>query len=229
MIGLEQSNASSASLLLNLEGVLTALIAVFVFRENSDRWMWVALIFMTMGAILLSYNPRMADFDPWTVMLIALAMLCWAIDNNITRGISDKDPVTIGMVKGLVAGGTVFSLAIILHDAVANAEQAILGLTVGAFCYGLSLVLFITALMYMGSCRTGAFFSVGPFIGAISYMSTCMIIRTSIIVMVQTQQRCIAMNISIPRRPTFTFIGLMSVTDMNIEAFTCPRKGRSSA
>src|SRR5712675_7408 len=104
LVGLVRVNASSASLLLNLEGVLTALLAWFVFRENFDRRIALGMLVITAGGMLLSWSGRPEGGPPWGALAIAGACLCWALDNNLTRKVSGGDPVTIAAVKGWVAG-----------------------------------------------------------------------------------------------------------------------------
>jgi drug/metabolite transporter (DMT)-like permease len=97
-----------------------------------------------------------------------LAVVCWGIDNNLTRQISDKNPIQITYIKGLVGGVVSISIALILGKTVPLDFTLLWALLLGAFSYGISLVLFIKALQSLGSSRTGAFFSLGPFVGAIA-------------------------------------------------------------
>jgi drug/metabolite transporter (DMT)-like permease len=102
LFGLAQSSASEASLLLNLESVLTLVIAWVVFKENVDRRLMIGAVSIVAGAVVLSW-PEDADLGlSWGPLLIAGACLAWAIDNNLTRKVSAADPMQIAMVKGLV-------------------------------------------------------------------------------------------------------------------------------
>lgn len=167
MFGLRYVSGFATSLLLNLEGVATALIAFMIFKENAGKKVWIALVFMTIAGILLSYNPQESSFIIIGPLLIVFAMICWGIDNNLTRHISEKNPVHISAIKGIVAGSISLSIAFILGKNIILDLFTLYALTVGAFSYGISLVLFIKALKGMGSFRTGMFYSFGPFIGAI--------------------------------------------------------------
>src|ERR1051325_5717608 len=102
MLGLAQTDAPAASLLLNLEGLATMSIAWVVFRENVDRRLLLGAFSILAGAVLLSWHGQ-AQFQ-WSCLWIAAACLCWGIDNNLTRKLSSSDPVQIAMLKGLVAG-----------------------------------------------------------------------------------------------------------------------------
>jgi drug/metabolite transporter (DMT)-like permease len=166
ILGLATTPASSASLLLNLEGLATMLIAWVVFRENVDRRLLAGAAAILAGAILLSWQGGPEGIGLGT-LAIAGACLAWAIDNNLTRKLSAADPVQIALLKGLVAGATNFVLAL----AVGAYFRSIAGLgaaaLVGFLGYGVSLVLFVLALRHLGAARTGAYFSTAPFIGAI--------------------------------------------------------------
>lgn len=168
MIGLTLISGFSASLLLNLEGIATALIGVFLFKENAGKYLWLALACMTIAGIFLTWNPIQNNFNIVGSLLIIIATVCWGIDNNLTRNISDKDPIQIAKVKGLVAGITSLSLALILGMKISLDFTIVFALLLGSFSYGVSLVFFIKALEGLGSTRTGAFFSFAPFIGAIA-------------------------------------------------------------
>jgi len=165
MFGLSQTTAASGSLLLNLEGLATMAIAWIVFRENVDRRLLIGAAAILGGAVLLSWNGEGLSLDIGG-MFIALACLCWGIDNNLTRKLSSADPVQIAMIKGLVAGGTNFVLAITLGAALPSAGLIALGALVGLLGIGVSLVMFMLGLRHLGTARTGAYFSLAPFIGA---------------------------------------------------------------
>ena len=171
MLGLSQSNASSAALLLNAEGVFTALLAWFVFKENFDKRIALGMAAIVAGAIVLS-TPAiwggMASVDRvwWPSVAILGACLAWAIDNNLTRKVSLTDASWIAMVKGLVAGMVNLLLAFYAGAALPSATNITGALVLGFFSYGLSLTLFVVALRHLGTARSGAYFSIAPFAGA---------------------------------------------------------------
>lgn len=168
MIGLTLVSGFSASLLLNLEGVATAMIAVVFFKENAGKHLWLGLISMTIAGVFLSWDPHLGKFHILGPSLVIFAMVCWGIDNNLTHNISDKDPIQIAQIKGVVAGLISLSCALMLGMKIALNHRILLALLLGSFSYGISLVLFIKALEGLGSSRTGAFFSFAPFVGAIA-------------------------------------------------------------
>ncbi len=164
MFGLASTDAASASLLLNLEGLATMAIAWLVFHENVDRRLLVGAFSILAGAALLSWHGA-RSFQPGA-LLIAAACLCWGIDNNLTRKLSSADPVQIAMLKGLAAGSA--NLALALGDGAGLPPPAtILGACVIGFLgYGVSLAMFVLALRHLGTARAGAYFSMAPFVGA---------------------------------------------------------------
>jgi drug/metabolite transporter (DMT)-like permease len=123
---------------------------------------------MTIAGVLLSWNPGQSKFNIAGPLLILLAVVCWGIDNNLTRQISDKNPIQITYIKGLIGGVLSVAIALILGKKVPLNITLLWALLLGAFSYGLSLVFFIKALAGLGASRTGAFFSLGPFVGAIA-------------------------------------------------------------
>ena len=168
MMGLRLVSGFSASLLLNLEGVATATIAAFVFSENVGKRLWMALACMTVAGVFLTWDPSQGRFMPLGPLLLIFAMICWGIDNNLTRNLSDKDPVQVAEIKGLIAGVVSLSFALMLGTRIPLDATIVFALLVGAFSYGASLVFFIKALEGLGSSRTGAFFSLAPFIAALT-------------------------------------------------------------
>jgi drug/metabolite transporter (DMT)-like permease len=166
MYGLTRTDGGTASLLLNLEAVLTASIAWIVFRENVDRRVFLGMVAIVAGGVVLSWDEMPRGGGLTGPLLIAGGCLAWAIDNNLTRRVSGGDAVTIAGVKGLVAGAANLSLALFQGAALPGTGILASAAAVGFFGYGISLVLFVVALRNLGTARTGAYFSVAPFFGA---------------------------------------------------------------
>lgn len=164
MFGLAHTQATVASLMLNLEGVFTALIAWFVFRENFDRRIALGMALITAGGVLLALDPGALRLDGAAV-LVAGACLFWALDNNLTRRISSGDALAIAAIKGCVAGGTNLAMAAANGAALPSAAASLEAMGIGFAGYGLSLVLFVVSLRELGTARTGAYFSTAPFVG----------------------------------------------------------------
>jgi drug/metabolite transporter (DMT)-like permease len=154
-------------LLLNLEGVLTALLAWLVFKEATDRRVVLGMLLIALGAALLAW-PDSANLAVATAgaALVALACLCWALDNNLTRHVASADALFIAGLKGLSAATVNIGLALTSTESLPAWSVTGSVLLIGFFGYGLSLALFVLALRHLGSARTGAYFSAAPFIGA---------------------------------------------------------------
>lgn len=166
MFGLSMTSAASGSLLLNLEGLATMAIAWLVFRENVDRRLLLGAAAILAGAVVLSWQAGAARLDLGG-LLIAGACLAWGIDNNLTRKLSSADPVQIAMIKGLTAGSTNLVLALLLGAGLPSLGVVAGGALVGFLGIGVSLVMFMLGLRHLGTARTGAYFSLAPFIGAL--------------------------------------------------------------
>jgi len=168
MFGLTITSGSTASLLLNLEAVLTAVLAWVAFKENADPRVVLGMVSIVAGGVVLSWTLNMEGESSWLGRLaIALACLCWAIDNNLTRKVSATDALFIAGIKGLIAGGVNCALAVLFGAALPHGAVLVSTMLVGLLGYGLSLVMFVLALRGLGTARTGAYFSTAPFIGAL--------------------------------------------------------------
>lgn len=166
LFGLSAMPASGASLLLNAEGVLTALLAWFAFKENFDRRIALGMFAIVIGAVVLSWPGEARFAGMWPVLAVLGACLAWAIDNNLTRKVSLADASFIAMAKGLGAGATNLILALSTHAAWPETGTVVWAALLGFASYGASLALFVIGLRHLGTARTGAYFSVAPFFGA---------------------------------------------------------------
>ena len=167
MTGLARTTAASASLLLNLEGVFTAFIAWFVFREGVNRRVAVGFALILAGGIAISWTAGVGLHLSPAALLIIGACACWGIDNNFTRKISHADSFTTAALKGVCAGVVNVVLARAIGADFPPGGQIAAALALGFVSYGLSLVFFIIGLRHVGAARTGAYFSTAPFIGAL--------------------------------------------------------------
>jgi len=167
MLGLSHMPASGASLLLNAEGVFTAVLAWFVFRENFDRRIALGMLAIVAGAVLLSIPNGAEVGSPLPAAAMLGACFFWGLDNNLTRKIALNDATWLAAVKGLVAGPVNLVLAFALGAALPAPGSIAAALIVGFFAYGVSLALFIIGMRDVGTARAGAYFSIAPFFGAV--------------------------------------------------------------
>lgn len=167
MFGLAEMPASGASLLLNAEGVLTALLAWIVFKENVDRRIALGMAAIASGAVILSWPAEARFAGAMPALLILAACLAWGIDNNLTRKVSLADASWIATIKGLAAGSVNLAQAFALGERLPGGAITAAAMAVGFLAYGVSLVLFVIGLRHLGTARTGAYFSIAPFFGAV--------------------------------------------------------------
>ena len=174
MIGLNQTSATTASLLLNLETVLTAALAWLVFRENAGRRIVAGMLAIVAGGVVLSWpdvippgirSPGQtgSSIGPFAV---CLACFAWAIDNNLTRKVALSDSLFIAASKGLIAGSINCVIAWQTGASLPAPSWVLAASALGFVGYGVSLVLFVIALRALGTARTGAYFATAPFVGA---------------------------------------------------------------
>ena len=167
MIGLERVTGVAGSLLLNLEGPLTLVVGIVVMREYLGRRAGLGTVAIFAGSALISLRGGAGPIDGLGVVLIGLACLGWAIDNNLTQAISGRDPFQIVAVKTGVAAAVNISLALVRGET--GAAWGIVGgaLVLGALAYGISILLDAYALRLLGAAREAAIFATAPFAGAL--------------------------------------------------------------
>jgi drug/metabolite transporter (DMT)-like permease len=166
MTGLSMTEAAAASLFLTLEGVATALIAWFVFRENFDARVGLGMVCLVAGALVLAWTGQPSFSGLLGPLAIVGACVAWGLDNNLTRKVSLSDPLQIVQFKGLIAGPFLLALGLLAGDRLPSPTITMVAGAVGFLGYGVSLALFVLALRQLGAARTGAYFSTAPFLGA---------------------------------------------------------------
>ena len=170
MFSLKNTPASTASLLLNFEGVGTTLIALLAFKEAIGGRTWAAILSITLASIVLSTDFT-ASGGGWGFSLGALgvigACVLWGLDNNFTRTISDKDPLAIVAWKGLLAGTFSLCLGLFLGNQLPSLLTIAAIMLMGFVCYGLSTMLFIQSMRGLGAARTSALYGTAPLAGVV--------------------------------------------------------------
>ena len=173
MFGLTGMPASGAALLLNAEGVFTALLAWVVFKENFDRRIALGMAAIAAGAVVLSWPGEAQFAGALPALAILGACLAWGIDNNLTRKASLTDATWIAAVKGMAAGCVNLVLAFALGDRLPDWLTTAAAMGVGLLAYGVSLVLFVVGMRDLGTARSGAYF----FSGALLWRAHCACLR----------------------------------------------------
>jgi len=168
MVGLNRTEAATASLLLTLEGVATAMLAWFVFHESFDRRIALGMACLVAGAAALSWSSAPSFSSLIGPLAIVGACAAWGLDNNFTRKVSLADPLQIVEIKGLVAGPVNLAIGLSAGAPIPDLSPALMAGLVGFFGYGVSLALFVISLRHLGTARTAAYFSTAPFMGAVA-------------------------------------------------------------
>lgn len=163
LAGLRLANASSVSMWLNLEMVATAVLGHFVFKDYLTRTGWIAAGGILLSALILTSSEGAAGI--LAGFLVALACICWGIDNHLTALIDGITPAQSTFWKGLVAGTTNLIIGVSIAPLTGSVGAVIGGLVLGVFAYGFSIVLYITSAQHLGATRSQLIFSSAPFWG----------------------------------------------------------------
>jgi drug/metabolite transporter (DMT)-like permease len=165
LVGLSRAPAASVALWLNLETVATAVLAFAFFREHLDGKTWAAAVLVVAAGVLLAAPSGFGSVSG--AVLVALACLCWGLDNNLTALVDGFTPAQTTFVKGVVAGGANLSLAFLIEGVDAAPARWAAALGVGALSYGVSIALYIRGAQHLGATRSQILFSTAPFLGGI--------------------------------------------------------------
>lgn len=166
MIGVNIGLSSNATLLGNFEIVATTVIALLIFKESVSRWLWIAIAFITLSSIILTFGGAGSfDFSFGSVFVLG-ATVCWGFENNCTCKISEKSTYQIVTIKGLCSGTGSLIIALVIGERFPQIQYIALALLLGFVAYGLSIFTYIRAQKTLGAAKTSAYYAVAPFIGA---------------------------------------------------------------
>lgn len=165
MLGIQHGTASGASLLSNFEIVATALIALLIFKEPVSGRLWIAIGFITLASIVLSFDGSGGPAFSAGSAFVLLAACCWGLENNCTRKISDKSTYEIVLLKGVFSGGGSFLIALLSGEKLPAPFYIAAIMLLGFTAYGLGLFLYIKAQSVLGASKTSAYYAVSPFLG----------------------------------------------------------------
>lgn len=168
--GLQRTSGTSASLMLTLEALFTAVLAWRLYRETMDGRVWTAMALLLAGGMALVLDQGLTagsgGAQMWGLLAVLLATAAWGVDNTLSRALAERDPGQVVMAKaalGVMATGV---LAILAGEPLPSPEAALALLAIGATGYGLSLRFYLLAQRAFGASRTGSVFAFAPFIGA---------------------------------------------------------------
>jgi drug/metabolite transporter (DMT)-like permease len=165
--GLQRTSGASASLMLTLEAVFTALLARLCYHETLDRRVSLAMTLLTLGGMVLVLDRAEAGTSQMLGLLaVMLATAAWSIDNTLSRTVAERDPGQVVMIKGALGAIATTLLAFVFGEPLPGVWAASALLAVGATGYGLSLRFYLLAQRAFGAARTGSVFAFAPFIGA---------------------------------------------------------------
>lgn len=161
LAGLKASHASSVSLWLNLEMVATSLLGVFFFGDHLGSKGWIGAAAVVGAGVLLTWGEGLSGLKAGG--FLALACICWGIDNNMTALIDGLPPLQSTFWKGFIAGMVNLGIGLLLEPAPNNfIARAIPALAVGMFSYGVSITLYISAAQKLGAVRSQMIFASAP-------------------------------------------------------------------
>lgn len=165
MLGVSIGSAANASLLGNFEIVATTLIALLIFKEQVSKKLWIAILLITCSSIILSFEGSGSFHFSLGSVLVLLATVCWGMENNCTRRISNKSNYQIVTIKGLCSGVGSFLVAVAVGEKMPAPGYIVLAMLLGFVAYGLSIFLYVRAQRDLGAAKTSAYYAVAPFIG----------------------------------------------------------------
>ncbi|MEP7262560.1 MAG: DMT family transporter, partial [Usitatibacter sp.] len=165
--GLQHTSGTSASLMLTLEAVFTALLSLLLYREQFDRRIWLAMGLLTLGGALLVVD-RTGTGTTQIVGLLAVigATVAWGLDNTLSRSLADLDPGRVVLGKASIGAACSLLLAAGTNQTSVPWAAGLALFFIGAVGYGLSLRFYLLAQRAFGAARTGSVFAAAPFIGA---------------------------------------------------------------
>jgi drug/metabolite transporter (DMT)-like permease len=165
--GLQRTSGTSASLMLTLEALFTALLAWRLYHETMDTRVWTAMLLLLAGGMVLVVDQgRGGGTQLWGLLAVLLATAAWGVDNTLSRGLAERDPGQVVLAKAVLGAAAATLLAVATGEPRPGLGAALALLAIGATGYGLSLRFYLLAQRAFGAARTGSVFAFAPFIGA---------------------------------------------------------------
>lgn len=165
MIGISIGSSANASLLGNFEIVATSIIALVFFKEAVSKNLWIAIAFITVSSIILSFEGEGAFKFSYGSLFVILATLSWGLENNCTRKISNKSSYEIVTIKGICSGLSSLIISFIIGERLPEFRYIAYALLLGYVAYGLSIFLYVRSQRDLGAAKTSAYYAIAPFVG----------------------------------------------------------------
>lgn len=165
MLGIARTNSANVSLLNNFEIVATSLIALLIFKEVISKKLWLAIGLVTVASVILSFEGNGAFVLNEGSLFVLGASICWGLENNCTKMISNKSSVEIVVIKGCFSGLGSLCVALILGEQIPALKWMAAVMLLGFVAYGLSIHFYIMAQKHLGAAKTSAYYSIAPFLG----------------------------------------------------------------
>ena len=167
MFGITMTSSANVSLLNNFEIVATSIIALVVFKEIVSKRLWIAIMLVTVASVILSFEGKSSfEFNKGSLLVLG-ACLCWGLENNCTKMISNKSSIEIVVIKGFFSGLGSLAVALCIGESLPPLKWLICVMILGFVAYGLSIHFYIMAQKELGAAKTSAYYSVAPFLGVI--------------------------------------------------------------
>jgi drug/metabolite transporter (DMT)-like permease len=165
--GLQHTSGTSASLMLTLEALFTAVLARLLYQETMDRRVWGAMLLLLVGGVALVLDQgRSGATQLWGMLAVLVATAAWGADNTLSRALAERDPGQVVLGKAAIGTMATALLAWLLGEPWPALGAALALFAIGASGYGLSLRFYLLAQRAFGAARTGSVFAFAPFIGA---------------------------------------------------------------
>ena len=165
MFGIRASHAANVSLINNFEIVATSIIALLIFKEIISKKLWIAIALVTIASVILSFEGTGSfEFNIGSLFVFG-ACLCWGIENNCTRMISNKSSIEIVVIKGTFSGLGSLIVALAIGESIPSIHWMMCVLLLGFVAYGLSIYFYVMAQKDLGAAKTSAYYSIAPFLG----------------------------------------------------------------
>ena len=167
-IGLDNTSASTGSVLFNFLTVATALIAWIIFREKISKRLWIGIIFITLGSIALSVSGTAESFTlSFGAVLIIVSLICLGLHTNILNKIADRNPIQVICLRNLISGAVIFGISLCMGDSLPSFFSAVKILFVGFIVFALPWLFIMHAQRTLKVAKTAAITGLSPLIGAV--------------------------------------------------------------